>query len=481
MTDLLRRKLLQFAGVSAAVGGLGVNTDEVFAAAPDSGAPDILDVAIIGAGLSGLTTARDLRLAGCKSFVVLEARNRVGGRTFNHDLGGGEVSDAGGQWFGPGQTVIEDLARQLDVGTFRTYYDGKTIILGGEGRLAIDLKGKFGADPNIANKLTELAKDVPPGAPWESPKFAQLDRMTLGEWLVKQGVKPEDYFGWNMSGQLTGGSSPARVGLLYFLATLNNGGYDKIEEIKDSGQESRFVGGSQLLSIRMAQQLGEKLRLSCPVRAISNWDSAIITLHTDQGEVRARRVVMALHPALCNKIQFSPALPEQRASLQRAWPAFAPLRKTAMVYSRPFWRDLGLNGSVIQVDGPVIWAYDNSPPRGEIGVINAFVNPGQLPSDPEAAERIQAEIYAQALGSQALQPLSYHDQDWGTADEWAMTCLPAVPPGFWTAHAGALRMPCGNLIWSGTETADHWVGYMDGAVSTGHRAARQALYALRGA
>jgi monoamine oxidase len=476
-TDPQRRKLIKLAGASVALGSFGLQAGRAHAAA----AGEVLDIAIIGAGLSGLTTARDLQLVGCDSFAVLEARDRVGGRTLNHDLGGSQVSDAGGQWIGPGQTVVADLARQLGVGTVDTYYEGKTVILGGDGRLAMDLKGGFGGDEAIAAKLSELARDVPAAAPWKSPRLAELDSMTLGEWLLKQGIKPQDRAGWDISALLTGGSSPSLTGLLQYLATINSGDSDfhRVEAIRDSAQQTRFVGGAQSLSLRMAATLGDRLRLSCPVRRISGWDQAIITLHTDQGELRARRVVMALHPALCQQIEFSPTLPEPRAALQRAWPAVAPLRKTAMVYSRPFWRDRGLNGHVLQFGGPLVWAYDNSPPRGEIGVINAFVQPGQLPSDPAEARRIQTEIYARALGREALKPLSYHDHDWATADPWAITCLPGVPKGFWTRHGEGLRFPCGNLVWSGAETAERWVGYMDGAVSAGHRAARQALHSLR--
>jgi len=476
-TDPQRRRLLKLAGASMALGGLGLQPGGVRAAA----APAVADIAIVGAGLSGLTTARDLQRAGCDSFVVLEARNRVGGRTLNHELGGGQVSDAGGQWIGPGQTAVADLARELGAGTVNTYYAGKTVILGGQGRLAVDLRGTLGSDKAIAARLSALARDVPAGAPWTSARRAELDRMTLGDWLVQQGIKPQDRVGWDLSAQLTGGSSPSMIGLLHFVANINSGDSDfhRIEEIRDSAQESYFAEGAQSLSLKMAASLGRKLRLSCPVRRISGWNTDTVRLHTDQGEMQARRVVMALHPALCNRIEFSPALPEDRAALQRDWPAFAPLRKTAMVYRRPFWRQRGLNGQVLQFGGPVMWSWDHSPASEEIGVISAFVHAGQLPSDPRHAQRMLTQIYARALGDEALQPLSFHDQDWATADEWAHTCLPAVPAGFWSRHGDALRRPCGNLIWSGTETAERWVGYMDGAVSAGRRSARQALFALR--
>ncbi|MEC9363610.1 MAG: FAD-dependent oxidoreductase [Pseudomonadota bacterium] len=438
-----------------------------------------VDVAIVGAGLSGLTAARDLQRAGCESFVVLEAMDRVGGRTLNHDLGNGHFSEAGGQWIGPGQTAVADLARELGVGTFPTYYEGKTIFMAGNGQVAVDLKGTFGTDLKVAAKLDELARGVPSGAPWKARDAAELDKLSLGDWLAAQDFSPEDRVSWSISSFLTGGVMPAKLGLLHFLSMINSAEsrYERLDSIKDSAQETRIAGGSQLLSIRMAEGLGDRLRLSAPVRRISGWDQPLVTIETDGGSLRARQVVLALSPALCQQIAFDPPLPEARRQLQQHWPAHSPARKVAHVYDRPFWRRRGFNGHIMQAGGPLFWAYDNSPADGSIGVINAFTAQSMLPSDKDRAGAVLSEIYARALGEEALDYRQYHDHDWGQ-DPWILSCVSAIPPGFWTRHGEALHPPVGRLIWSGTETAEIWAGYMDGAVRAGHRAALQALQRL---
>jgi monoamine oxidase len=476
-----RRQLLKLAGASVAVGSLGLKVGLAHANTPTGDAGDVLDVAIIGAGLAGLTAARDLLQAGNPSFVVLEARDRVGGRTLNFDAGGGHISEVGGQWIGPGQTAIADLARQLDVGTFPSYYEGRSVIMAGDGRLEIDLEGTFGSDLPVASKLSEMSREVPSGAPWKSPRAAEWDKLSVGDWLTQQNVKQENRLGWDTTVTITGGVPVQKMGLLHYLSMINSAScqYEILDSMKDSAQGTRLVGGSQILSIRMAERLGDKVRLQCPVRKISNWDGEVVSLHTDQGLIRARKVIVAIHPALCNQVQFEPALPAARAALQRAWPAHSPGRKAAMVYSRPFWREKGMSGQIMMAEGPLAWAYDNSPPNGEIGIINAFLSNANVPSDPERAKRILMEVFAQAWGDEALQPVAYHDHDWKFSDPWTITCVSAIPPGFWSTHGEALRPQCGNLFWSGTETADIWAGYMDGAVRSGHHSALQVLNALR--
>ncbi|MPV57823.1 amine oxidase [Burkholderia sp. HI2761] len=476
-----RRRILRAAAAGAAALAAG---DVSFAAASAAKDTDrgVLDVAIIGAGLAGLTAARDLKRAGCTSFVVLEARDRVGGRTYNHDLGHGVVSEAGGQWIGPGQTAIADLARELGVDTFPTFYAGKTVVLAGDARVAQDFHGGSGGDDAIGAKLGALARGVPSREPWSAQHAAELDKLTYGDWLLKQGVTYEDGYFLGLAAKLSLGGAPAQLGLLHYLSMINSADceYAKLESIKGGAQETRFVGGSQVLSIRMAAELGDAVKLKCPVRRIAGWDRDVVELHTEQGVLRARRVILALNPALCNQIAFDPPLPDGRAQLHRNWPANAPMRKTVHVYARPFWRDAGYNGQIFEVGGPVFMAYDNSPPDGSVGVLAAFVAPGALPAEPKAAERLLSAVYARALGDDALHPAQFHDYDWGRVDPWTLQCIHPLPPGFWTTWGKFLRPEVGRLIWSGTETADLWAGAMDGAVRSGHRAALQALGKLAG-
>ena len=477
---LSRRGFLGMAATAAATATAAVVPTATRAAAPASGEKGMVEVAIIGAGLAGLTAARDLKRAGCESFVVLEARDRVGGRTLNHDLGNGYFSEAGGQWIGPGQTAIADLARELGVGTFRTYWQGKIAMVGGGARGTVECDGGFGTDPKLRRELEELAKTVPTAAPWTSPRAAEFDAMSLADWLATKNLSAEDQIGWVLAAQLTTGASPTKLSLLHYLSLINSAecNYRQLEAIDGGAQESRIEGGSQILSIKMAEALGDKVRLKTPVLRIENWQNGPVTIHTPNGVIKARSVIVALSPSLCHQVTFDPPLPEKRRDMQRRWPAYAPMRKTAHVYKKAFWRDKGLNGMVVQLKGPVQWAFDNSPQDVSFGVISAFVNNGVLPTDPKAAEAELSRIYADALGEEALHPIAYHDHDWGKADRWSLSCTSPIPPGFLTKYGDVLHPPLGRLIWAGTETADIWITTMDGAIRSGHKAALQALQSV---
>ncbi|MFJ4373204.1 FAD-dependent oxidoreductase [Pseudomonas japonica] len=476
---LKRRLLVQALGSAALIGGVALS-GRAMAQALTTDSQSVLDVLIIGAGLAGLTAARDLQRAGCTSCVVLEARDRVGGRTYNHPLGNGLVSEAGGEWIGPGQTAIFDLARELEVETFPTYYQGRTVYLVGDAQYEEDLSKAQGASNPITEKLNQMARRVPSKEPWTAADAPEIDKLSVGQWLASQGLDNVSRLSFDTSIGLTTGTPPSSLALLHYLSLINSAdcSMEKLEGFKDGAQETRFVGGSQVLCQRMAQALGDQVKLSTPVRKIVGWDQDIVEVHTDQGVFRTRQVIAALHPALCNQIVFDPPLPEGRAQLQRLWPSHAPMRKTVHVYERPFWREKGLNGQVVQADGPLILSCDNSPPDASVGILMGFVRSAQLTDEPAAAERQVAQIYARALGKEALEVKQFHDHDWAKVDPWTLTCVGSIPPGFLTRWGRYLKPAVGRLIWSGTETSDLWASGMDGAVRSGHRAALEALQAL---
>lgn len=475
-----RRVLQRIATASVAIAGSAVASE---AASPAAKAEEagVLDVLIIGSGLAGLTAARDLERAGNRRFIVLEARDRVGGRTLNHRLRDGYISEAGGQWMGPGQTAVADLARELGVATFKSDYTGMGVFRMGKGSVATDSNGSVDLDPQTIAKFEELARSLPPRRPWLDPKTVQLDRMSVADWLAANKVGAQDMLTWQFASILTLGSSLSNVSLLYYLSYVNcAGSYQGLEGQNGGAQETRFHGGSQILSVRMAAELGERVRLSCPVLKIVDWDKPVVEVHTAQSVFRARRVIVALSPPLCNRLHYDPPLPADRQELQRRWPAHAPQAKSAMVYSSPFWFKKGFNGQVAGVSGPVIWSFDNSPPDKKLGVINAFMRVSELPADHSAAQRKIAGIYAEAFRDERfLDPLEFHVHDWGQ-EPYTLTCISPMPPGFLSSGLmPALNRNVGALIWSGTETADIWYGYMDGAVRSGHRAALEALQALQ--
>jgi monoamine oxidase len=325
-----------------------------------------------------------------------------------------------------------------------------------------------------------LARGLDPARPWDSPNAAELDRISLGSWLASKHIDAIDFLTWQFASILTAGVSVSEVSLLYYLTMVQSaGGFQGLEAQREGAQETRFVGGSQTLSLRMAELIGNRLLLDHAVTRIEGWDQPTVEVHTAQQVFRARAVIVALSPPLCRAINFFPALPNEQLELQRRWPAHAPMMKSATVYPRPFWFDEGYNGQVASGDGPVIWSFDNSPPDHHFGVINAFLRAGETPSDHEAAMKAVTTTLARALkDDRLLHPLEFHLQDWGQ-EPYTLSCVSPLLPGFMTSGLlPFLGQPVGSLLWAGTETAEIWKGYMDGAVRSGHRAALQTLQHL---
>jgi monoamine oxidase len=445
------------------------------------------DVVVVGAGLAGLVAARDLIAAG-SSVILLEARDRVGGRLLNEDIGDGKIVEVGGQWIGPTQHRIAALARDMGVGTFPTYAKGENVL---------ELDGKLrryrGTIPRIAphviadvaraqRKLDRLARKVPLDAPWQAPDAGRLDSQTLESWLRRNVFTRAGRTVLDIAVEAVWAAEPADLSLLHALFYIHSaGGFDALVDTEGGAQEDRFEGGSEVVAVRLAERLGDEVvRLGAPVRAIDHSANAV-AVHADGVTLRCRRAIVAIPPTLAGRIAYDPPLPAMRDQLTQRMPQGTVI-KTMAIYERPFWRDDGLSGLATSETGPARFVIDNSPPDGSPGVLLAFLEGdrarrlGQVSPDDRRREVVAG--LTRLFGPRAANPERFVERNW--ADEpWSRGCYGGyMPPGAWTGYGPALRAPVGPLHWAGTETAAVWCGYMDGAVASGERAAREVLRAL---
>jgi len=466
-----RRTILK----SAVYGALTASGVATVVAAAGS---DVYDVVVIGAGVSGLTAARDLATAGLDRCVVLEARDRVGGRTLNGDLGRGYVCELGGQWIGRTQTAVIDLARELELELFLTYNTGKTAFVAGSDVTMLDV-GEL-MDAGLAARLDALAREVPLAAPWSHPRAAELDRMTFADWLATQDIPADQQWSLRTGSTLTFGAPPERLSLLWVLFYVHSAGsYAELEGTAGQGAQAyRVVGGTQALSTAMAHALGPRVRLSTAVQRIRGWDGkGPVEIDTGAATLRARRVIVALSPSQAQMIEFSPPLPVDRATLQKRWPATIDMTKAMLVYDSPFWREAGLSGQSFTIGGGAyLWSWDNSPPDGGVGVIGAFLEAPPAPASGRSSKQTLIDSFVKYLGPKAAQPIGYHEQFW-MLERYTKGCVSPLAPGLFAQFGAALRPTLGRIEWAGTETAFIWNGYIDGAVRAGHDAALRALAA----
>src|SRR5262245_21515967 len=306
------------------------------------------DVVVVGAGLAGLAAARALAAAGA-SVVVLEARDRVGGRVLNHDIGDGKIVEVGGQWIGPTQDRLAELARELGVETFPTHAAGHNLLeYGGS------VRRYTGTIPRInpavlvdvqqaQTRLNRLARRVPLNAPWEARGAAKLDAQTAATWMQRNMATKSGRMLLELGVEAVWAAQPEDMSLLHVLFYIHSAGsLELLFDTEGGAQQDRFEGGSQLIAIRMAEELGEeRLVLDAPVRRIDH-DAEGVTVRADSAVARGRRAILAIAPTLAGRIAYDPPLPGYRDQLTQRLP-LGTVAKCMAVYEAPFWRAEGLS------------------------------------------------------------------------------------------------------------------------------------------
>lgn len=435
------------------------------------------DVVVVGAGFAGLTAARELMRLG-HDVLVLEGRDRVGGRSHTGHVAGIPV-DLGGTFVGPTQDAVLALAGELGIPTVPTYCDGANVI-----RWRGMVRSYSGTIPRLSLgglldigrvrwQFERLARTVPLPDPWTARRAARLDSLSLGGWLrsIHAGATARDLLA--VMARVTWGCEPNDVSMLHaarYVAAA--GGLDRLLDVRGGAQQDRFAAGTQQIADAMAAELGERVVLDAAVRRVDQHDGRV-GITCERGSADARFAILAIPPAHRADIDFTPPLPAEHTQLARCWPQ-GRLSKAYAAYPTPFWRAGGRSGEALSDEGPVFITFDVSPQPDGPGILLGFVDARTFDALPAEQRRRRAlDCFASLFGEDALTPLDYVDHRWGSEEFAPGGPTAAVPPGSWTRYGPWLRRPVGAVHWAGTETADEWTGFLDGAVRSGQRAAAE--------
>ena len=442
------------------------------------------DVCVIGAGYAGLTAARRLS-QGSKSVVVLEARDRIGGRIWTHQLSDGSVVDRGGGWLGPRHDAIFGLAHEVGVTTYKTWVKGAHLLVDGD-----RTRRYTGLIPKISPlavatialaqmKIDRMSKQLPLDEPWKAKRAVEWDSRSVAWWLERSGIRTtiaRDLFEMAVRGLFTGDLNDVSFLHMLFLVR-GHGSINTLFSITGGAQENMVDGGAGSIAHRVADALGDSVRLNAPVRSISQRDDRVV-VETGDLVVNAGHAVVTVPPALALEIAFDPVLPDDRLTLYRNDIA-GPETKTLVVYDEPFWRANGFSGQTSDPGSAAEVTLDASSASGRPGVIASFTfGPVAERLDAlEPAERRRAVLDALTarLGPRAASPAEFIETAWFN-EEWTRGCSMAhLRPGILSRYGPLLRQPFGRVHWAGTETSTTSHGAIDGAVRSGERAAREIL------
>jgi monoamine oxidase len=379
----------------------------------------------------------------------------------------------------------------VGVATFPVYNDGSNVLISAGSRSFYPAATGIPDDPELQHalgvllRLDALAKQVGVAAPWKHAKARQYDGQTLAQWLAPQGISPRSKSIVDTICESVWGAEPEDLSLLYVLQYVAAAGDAKaagsiarLISTRGGAQEQRFVGGSVVVAERAAAKLGDRVLLNTPVRRIVQTADGV-RISTAALTVDAKRAIVAVPPVLAARIDFQPGLPAAKRALLRAMTP-GSLSKVEAVYPTPFWRESGLSGQGVSDVGLARLPFDNSPPDGSVGVFFSFIGGRQHAawSKLSAGDR-RAQVlddFVRLTGDErARTPDEFLEKDW-TTETWTRGCpVGHFAPGVLHKHGAWLRRPVGRIHFAGTETADYWLGYMDGAVRAGERAAREVL------
>lgn len=446
------------------------------------------DVVVIGAGPSGLTAAHELRKAG-KTVAVLEARDRVGGRTWTQEMGGATI-EIGGQWISPDQTALYSLIEELGLETFERHKDGASVHLAADGTRTVytgddvPVAAPTAAEMDrIVAEMDRLTAEVDPDAPWDHPRAEELDRISFHDWL--RTVSDDEVACANVGPFIAGGmlTKPAHTfsALQALLMSSSAGSFSHLVD-EDFILDRRVVGTMQGVSIALAERLGEDVLLDNPVLRL-DWSDDGVTAHGADLTVRAKKVVLAVPPNLYSRISYDPPLP-RRQHVSHQHQSMGLVIKVHAVYATPFWREDGLSGTGFAPSAVVHEVYDNTYLGESTGTLVGFISDlkadAVLELSAEERKAVVLRDLAAFLGERALSPEVYYESDFAS-EEWTRGAYAtSYDLGGLFRFGPHQNENVGPIYFSSSDLAGEGYQHVDGAVRMGRRTAGRIVSALDG-
>ncbi|CAF0875894.1 unnamed protein product [Rotaria sp. Silwood1] len=470
---------------------------------------EIVDVIVVGAGISGLYAAYRLKQKAPElKILVLEAKDRVGGRTLTaalkicHDGNETDQFDLGGQWVTDTQENITPLLNELQLETYAQYHTGKSLA-----ELHRHVQKYSLPMPYISLlsflesvysvfRLESLASNVPTWNPMMTRNADYLDQHTFADLMkpwIRNAAKPL----MTAAIRTVFGCEPEQLNALFALTYAQAGGGFMRLTLTDPGcaQEKKIKGGSQQISQLLVERIGkEQVLLGTPVQKIvqNDDDTVLVTTTQNQTTFQCRKLILAIPPSQIIPIQFEPMLPGYKREMFKHMPIGSYL-KFIFIFDKAFWREDGLSGEVISDGsfapfglsiGPMTYLIDGTSSNGTPALIG-FIG-GQCASvwtsvTYEERRKGLTECLSRYFGGHKISThlIEYVEKDWNLEPYSGGCPCHNVTTGSMKDFVDGLRKPYKNIHFAGTETASQWMGYMDGAVDAGRRAASEVLVSLR--
>ncbi|KAL4779275.1 hypothetical protein BJX76DRAFT_365362 [Aspergillus varians] len=452
-----------------------------------------VDVAIIGAGLAGLTAASEVQRAGF-SFVVLEARDRVGGKTWSQPVPGDQnaIVDLGAAWINDtNQSKAYALAKRFGAEILEQNTTGLCVLQDANGECSSFQYGelpKFDAATaqDVARIRDMVEADCHTLDPTR-PQNTEWDSLTFEAYLRSRGASKEALATATVWTRAMLGHDPRDISALYFLIYCKSGGglLQMRSDRASGGQHLRIRQGTQLMAKGISSTLPHNtVWLSTPVSSISQkgTSSGVEVVTTDRKIVRARKAIITVPSPVLNTISFNPKLPASK-QLWAESSTYGYYTKAMMVFRTAFWVEKGYCGLTQSFIGPASVIRDTSLPDKKY-VLTCFMSgdPGRAWAALPTGQREQALVtqIGQLFGSETEAARDFVDMvtyEWmnDPYSGWGCPCIALTPGVLDTVGGEAIREPAGNLHFAGTETAVAWRGYMEGAIESGERAGAEVV------